>query len=97
MVLVSVASSLPPFCHPFINAKFSQFPTLGDMTDEEGMDKARNHILEGLHWINDVSLQSKARVVASSSQCIKFQKASKLLEDIQENYHGLEREKIVLA
>lgn len=67
------------------------------MTDEEGIDKNCTHILEGLHWMNEVSLRSKARVAASTMQRIEFEKASELLKDVRVNYQTLESEKMNLA
>ncbi|CAH1453477.1 unnamed protein product [Lactuca virosa] len=88
-----MASSLPPFLHPFTSNMFSQLLSLGNMIDEEGMDMARTDILEGLHWMNEVSLWNKDRNVAFTMQWIEFERAFKLLEDLRANYQALEREK----
>ncbi|CAH1436753.1 unnamed protein product [Lactuca virosa] len=63
--LMSLASSLSSFLHPFTTTSFVNKPSLGKMNDEEGIDKAHTHILEGLHWMNEVPLCSKARAAAT--------------------------------
>lgn len=61
--LASLVSSILSFPHPFTTTSFVNKLDLGKMTNEEGTYKARTHILDGLHWMNEVSLCSKARTV----------------------------------
>ncbi|CAH1447277.1 unnamed protein product [Lactuca virosa] len=47
--LMSLASSIPSFLHPFTITSFVNKPSVVKMTDEEEIDKYRTYILEGLH------------------------------------------------
>ncbi|CAH1413554.1 unnamed protein product [Lactuca virosa] len=93
---MSLASSIPSFLYPFTTTSFSNKPTLGNMNDEEGMDKSWTHILEGLHWMNEVSLRNKARATDITARGMEFDKPSDCIAKLRSIYSVLEREKIEL-
>ncbi|CAH1440488.1 unnamed protein product [Lactuca virosa] len=91
--LISLAFSIPSFLNRFTTNSFVNNPSLGKMTNKEGIDKAQTHILEGLHWMNEVSLHNKARVVATAAREMKFDKLSDCMDKLRSSYQFLEREK----
>lgn len=64
------------------------------MTNGEGIDKARAHILEGLQWMNEVPLRSKARAADVVARGIDFNEMFEYLDKLRSSYQALEREKL---
>ncbi|CAH1443860.1 unnamed protein product [Lactuca virosa] len=81
---MSLASSLPSFLLPFANTKFVQPPDIKGMKDEEGMDKARSHILEGLHYMNE-SLE-RENVGLNQENDVLVAENGRLLRDLDGYY-----------
>ncbi|KAL4584901.1 hypothetical protein LXL04_009511 [Taraxacum kok-saghyz] len=51
--MVSLVAALPAFQRPYVASSVGRVPGLGDMSEEEGLDRARSLILEGMHWSID--------------------------------------------
>lgn len=71
-------------------------PIHGNMIYEEGIDIARSYILEGLRWINEVSLHRKAHASAAVVNNMEFDNILDYMDKLWSNYHVLDREKIEL-
>ncbi|CAH1433272.1 unnamed protein product [Lactuca virosa] len=84
--LMSLASSIPSFLHHFTTTSFVNKASLRKITDEEGIDKAQTHILEGLHWMNEVSLCNNARMVATAARDMEFDKLSDCMDKLRSSY-----------
>lgn len=57
------------------------------------MDKARSHILEGLDWMNEVSLCNKARDSTAAVKRMEFNNLLECMDKLRSSYQVLEREK----
>lgn len=59
--MVTLAASLSQLHQPYVVTSMSKSPMLVESTDEETLDKARSHLLEGMQLLNEVYARTKAR------------------------------------
>lgn len=76
-----------------MTTKFIHKVGLGSMTDEEGMDNDRTCILEGLHWMNEIYVHSKAHDALIVAEEMELEKLSEVMKGVHINYQVLKREK----
>ncbi|KAL4588110.1 hypothetical protein LXL04_000989 [Taraxacum kok-saghyz] len=78
--LVSLAATLPSFQRPFVTSSVGRTPGLGDLSEEEGLDRARSMLLEGIHWANGVMLRQRTRASVLAVQQAECERMKKSIE-----------------
>ncbi|KAL4562380.1 hypothetical protein LXL04_034582 [Taraxacum kok-saghyz] len=78
--LVSLAATLPSFQRPFVTSSVGRTPGLGDLSEEEGLDRARSMLLEGIHWANGVMLRQRTRASVLAAQQAECERMKKSIE-----------------
>ncbi|KAL4568738.1 hypothetical protein LXL04_024353 [Taraxacum kok-saghyz] len=84
--LVSLAATLPSFQRPYVVSPISRVPGLGDMSEEEGLDRARSLLLEGTHWVNGIMLRQRTRASVLAAQQVECDRVKKSMEDAGADY-----------
>ncbi|KAL4564951.1 hypothetical protein LXL04_029029 [Taraxacum kok-saghyz] len=84
--LVSLAATLPAFQRPYVVSPVGRVPGLGDMSKEEGLDRARSLLLEGMHWVNGVMLRQRTRASVLAAQQVECDRVKKSMDDARADY-----------
>ncbi|KAL4589793.1 hypothetical protein LXL04_002703 [Taraxacum kok-saghyz] len=95
--LVSLDATLPAFQHPYVLSPVGRVPGLGDMSEEEGLDRARSLLLEGMHWVNGVMLRQRTRASVLAAQQVECDRVKKSMEDAHADYMTMVEGKLKLV
>ncbi|KAL4572952.1 hypothetical protein LXL04_019741 [Taraxacum kok-saghyz] len=95
--LVSLAANLPAFQRPYVVSPVGRVPGLGDMSEEEGLDRARSLLLEGMHWVNGVMLRHRTRASVLAAQQVECDREKKSMEDARADYMTMVEGKLKLV
>ncbi|CAH1427767.1 unnamed protein product [Lactuca virosa] len=90
--LVNLAASLPPFQCPFTTTTVPTSPDLASASDEETLDKAHYHLMEGMHLLNEVSAHTKVRKELLAQRQAKFEEGQRKLKEIGKIHERNEQE-----
>ncbi|KAL4589478.1 hypothetical protein LXL04_002385 [Taraxacum kok-saghyz] len=95
--LVSLAATLPAFQRPYVVSPVGRVPVLGDMSEEEGLDRARSLLLEGMHWVNGVMLRQRTRASVLAAQQVECDRVKKSMDDARADYMTIVEGKLKLV
>ncbi|KAL4563550.1 hypothetical protein LXL04_027593 [Taraxacum kok-saghyz] len=95
--LVSLAATLPTFQRPYVVSPVGRVPGLGDMSEEEGLDRARSLLLEHIHWVNGVMLRQRTRASILAAQQVECDRVKKSMEDARADYMTMVEGKLKLV
>ncbi|CAH1445531.1 unnamed protein product [Lactuca virosa] len=71
--LVTIGASLLQIYRPYVVTGIPNSPLLAEGTEEETLDKAHSHLLEGMHILNEVFSRTKARSKYLAACQLKFE------------------------
>ncbi|KAL4569636.1 hypothetical protein LXL04_025278 [Taraxacum kok-saghyz] len=95
--LVSLVAALPTFQRPYVASSVGRVPGLGDMSEEEGLDRARSLILEGMHWVNGVMLRQRTRASTFAAQQAECDRMKKSIDHAHADYMTMVEGKLKLV
>ncbi|KAL4574893.1 hypothetical protein LXL04_021733 [Taraxacum kok-saghyz] len=95
--LVSLAATLPAFQRPYIASSVGRVPGLGELSEEEGLDRARSLFLEGIHWANGVMLRQRTRASVLAAQQTECERLKKSMENAHADYMTMVEGKLKLV
>ncbi|KAL4560341.1 hypothetical protein LXL04_032491 [Taraxacum kok-saghyz] len=95
--LVSLVAALPAFQRPYVASSVGRVPGLGDMSEEEGLDRARSLILEGMHWVNGVMLRQRTRASTLAAQQAECDRMKKSIDHAHADYMTMVEGKLKLV
>ncbi|KAL4580962.1 hypothetical protein LXL04_017168 [Taraxacum kok-saghyz] len=79
---MSLSTALPAFMHPYTPSSIAKPPGLGNLSEEEGLDRARSLFLEGMHWATEVMLTQRTRAASLLAQKAKFDRVSAKVDEV---------------
>ncbi|KAL4554520.1 hypothetical protein LXL04_039351 [Taraxacum kok-saghyz] len=95
--LVSLVAALPAFHRPYVASSVGRVPGLGDMSEEEGLDRARSLVLEGMHWVNGVMLRQRTRASTLAAQQAECDRMKKSIDHAHADYRTMVEGKLKLV
>ncbi|KAL4581969.1 hypothetical protein LXL04_006503 [Taraxacum kok-saghyz] len=95
--LVSLAATLPSFQRPFVTSSVGRTPGLGELSEEEGLDRARSMLLEGIHWANGVMLRQRTRASVLAAQQAECERLKKSVEHAHADHMTMVEGKLKLV
>ncbi|KAL4556958.1 hypothetical protein LXL04_035127 [Taraxacum kok-saghyz] len=79
---MSLSTALPAFMHPYTPSSIAKPPGLGNLSEEEGLDRARSLFLEGMHWATQVMLTQRTRAASLLAQKAEFDRVSAKVDEV---------------
>ncbi|KAL4554716.1 hypothetical protein LXL04_037318 [Taraxacum kok-saghyz] len=79
---MSLSTALPAFMHPYTPSGVARPPGLGNLSEEEGLDRARSLFLEGMHWVTEVMLMQRTRAASLLARKAEFDRVSAKVDEV---------------
>ncbi|KAL4575780.1 hypothetical protein LXL04_011866 [Taraxacum kok-saghyz] len=79
---MSMSTALPAFMHPYTPSSIARPPGLGNLSEEEGLDRARSLFLEGMHWATEVMVTQRTRAASLLAQKAEFDRVSAKVNEV---------------
>ncbi|KAL4586614.1 hypothetical protein LXL04_011254 [Taraxacum kok-saghyz] len=79
---MSLSTALPAFMHLYTPSGIAAPPGLGNLSEEEGLDRARSLFLEGMHWATEVMLMQRTRAASLLAQKAEFDRVSMKVDEV---------------
>ncbi|CAH1420822.1 unnamed protein product [Lactuca virosa] len=81
-MLVTLVSSLSQFQCPFAATTIPKSPKPTSASDEETIDRSQSYLMEGMHFLSEVSSRTKAQTELLTSHQLKFEEGLQALKPL---------------
>ncbi|KAL4588279.1 hypothetical protein LXL04_001162 [Taraxacum kok-saghyz] len=95
--LMSLVAAAPAFRHPYMTSVVGRVPSLGGLSEEEGLDQARSLFIKGMHLANGIMLRQRTRASKLAAQQIEYDRLSAAIEKTRLTHTSLMEEKMNLV
>ncbi|KAL4568404.1 hypothetical protein LXL04_024016 [Taraxacum kok-saghyz] len=95
--LMSLVVAAPAFQHPYMTSAIGRVTGLGQLSEEEGLDRARSLFTEVVHLPNAVMLRQRTRASKLAAQQTEYDRLSETMEKTQSTHASLSEENVRLA